>query len=769
MAQRRLPRHHQNSNNRSVASSELLRAICTVVLACALFAGVTAIALASAHASTGTSPAAAATATLSKTGTDERTGTTATGGGPAVGARPGDVVDWTLSYANASGRDATATITDPVTAGQQYLPGTLRTPPTLTGSFDTASSTLTVTGSVPANTTSASSGPFSTVATATLATTGGDGFSIEGFGANLYTVFHHTDDLRGSVYCATLASGAACPGWPGNTAVASVVAGTRLQPADGTAVVPRWTSSAQNGSFISGHKLYWPVGAISPDTATGQYPVGIQCVDLVTIASCGVTQLAEVPSPPPTVRTPPGKVEIPYITGTGIPASDGHYYYFDGNGDVVCFDPAGAALCGTHNITGGHATNNATQTGTFGDDLYATYLDATDGNEYLSCYDTATSSLCAATLPVQTGAAVAGSNTVSQVLPVLSATGQLLGGCSVVHSICIGTDGTQIADPWATSFTGNGTGVVVGTRYYTIYNQSTVGCYDFALPLVNDTVAPCNGFDPPGDERGYTVRALVNLPGCMAADGDAGEIVVFAAASGGPCEVAVQQSVPVTPTSAYCDGRSGHVAGWGSVTLAGLAGSEYASATVTVADAAGDPVLTRTVPGGAPLDVSLSALSATQYPSLTARVALSGITDTSAVQHAAVVLSWTGDPIQVCFKTVLSAPSCSAGPATVDNLAAALTTVNGITEDVSSGRVRFVVSPDPAACPTTSSPTFGASATMTSNPPPHPVAPAAGSGSRQGQLALTGFGTRLALLVAGVLVVAGVLLLGAARRRIRRS
>src|SRR5581483_1474896 len=79
----------------------------------------------------------------------------------------------------------------------------------------------------------------------------------------------------------------------------------------------------------------------------------------------------------------------------------------------------------------------------------------------------------------------------------------------------------------------------------------------------------------------YTVRALANLPGCLAADGDAAQIVVFDETNGGACTAASAQTPSVDLSSYYCDGQA-HAQSWGHLTLNGLNGSEYGGATLTL-------------------------------------------------------------------------------------------------------------------------------------------------------------------------------------------
>ena len=144
-------------------------------------------------AQTGTAqPATAAVtpvSTFTKSATDLTNGNGAVAGGPAGTAQPGDQIQWVLGYGNNTGRDVTVNVTDPITAGQSYVAGSLQTPPNLTGSV--AGGIVSASGSVLTGTTSARSPAFTT-ANVNFTTPGGDGWSVEGFGGNVYTVFHDT-------------------------------------------------------------------------------------------------------------------------------------------------------------------------------------------------------------------------------------------------------------------------------------------------------------------------------------------------------------------------------------------------------------------------------------------------------------------------------------------------------------------------------------------------------------------------------------------------
>ncbi|WP_157578791.1 DUF11 domain-containing protein [Rudaea cellulosilytica] len=643
---------------------------------------------------------------------DSRTSTTGT-------AVPGDTIQWVVNYSNNTGSNATVNITDLITNGQIYVPGSLKVPPSLSMQYTTNSGGTWTTGTPPAGVngvgalttgsnrvagvnsgTSALAPPF-LASTLTFNTPGGDGYSVEGFGNNIYTVFHHNNSAT-VVFCATLGN-TVCPGWPAYSTYVSPVAGTPL----GTGGAGQSTTSGVNGSFIYNGKLYWPVHMSA--AVGGVYPVGLQCLNLTSLVSCGFIQLD-------TVALGSGALGI---AGDGIQAANGRYYYADINGSLVCFDPtvgANGASCGVVNAGTGAETATSysgyfAEFGTYGNYVYFTY--SWNNNNYLFGYNISGATPTIATAQY-TGPVQSGPNP-SEVFPVVSSTGTVLGACAVYNSVCFSTSNTPIANPWSAtqygfgpgSF-GFGTGVLIGTKYYTTYGSVTTLCYDFALRVGTGLVPECGTSGPgiasptrgPADLRSYTVRPLANLPGCMADNGDGAQIVVFNASTGGPCVSASTTVTKTTPTSFYCDGGT-HVSNWDKLTLVGLTGSEYASTTVTLYDINGNPVpgFVNVVMSGTTLDISSLAVSG-NYTSLGASVTLTGVTNTAAVNAASAALSWTGDPMQMCYQTVVPPVSCLT-TAPVNDVASVVTTAGSLTDGpggTSSGSTSFTAAPTAAQC-----------------------------------------------------------------------
>lgn len=675
-------------------------AACIAVLAALIFAGA---------AVAGTTTAS----TLTKAGTDGATHSTATGTETIGTAGPGDTLDWVLQYTNSTGSPASVDLTDPIGANQEYVAGSLQTPPTLAPQYS-ADGTSGWTagappagaggvggkGTVPAGTTTAQSPAFKT-STVTFNTPGGDGYTVEGFGSNVYTVFHHTGGSHNpttAVFCATL-TGAVCEGWPALSTYVNPTAGTPI----GTGGPGQYTTASENGSFIVGGKLYWSVE--STVASGGTYALGVQCLDLTTRLSCGF-------APVGTTIWPPIQEQFGMISADGIAASDGNYYLFVPSGEMICFNPTAFATCGSTPITAGveagwEGKGNLGNVMTDGPYVYVTYADAA-ANAYMSCYNVETHSLCAGAYPIKLGPSKE-PGLAPFLAPVLSPTGALQGACGIGTLQCYSLTGTPLVNPYGATEkmglqnqNGFGSGVIYGSRFYAGDGTQPVHvqCWDFSQWSGAGEAPKCAGFSPPADESNYTVRALANLPGCLAADGDAGVINIFNAQTGAPCTTATQK-VQLTPNQYYCDGQPGHARSWGAVSLPNLTGGEFAGATVTLYGADGKPVPGWSdVPmaaGSTSLDISSLPVSG-NTSTLTAEVNLAAVSDTAAVELAVVQESWRGDGIQVCFKTKAGPQKCSVAQALPNEGNAVTIGANGVSDAPagdSTGRATFLMAPNP--------------------------------------------------------------------------
>jgi uncharacterized repeat protein (TIGR01451 family) len=650
--------------------------------------------------------------TLTKVGTDAATHSTATGTETTGTAAPGDTINWVMRYTNNTGSNAGVNLTDPIGADQTYVPGSLRLPPSLSpqytasggawagGAPPAGATGIGGTGTVPAGTTTAQSPPF-TLSTVTFNTPGGDGYTVEGLGGNIYTVFHHTGGAHNpttAVFCATLAN-AVCEGWPGYSTYVNPTSGTPL----GTGGPGPYTTAGENGSFIVNGRLFWPVE--STEEVAGSYALGMQCLDLTTRQSCGFLELDTTTMAPPVGQ-------FGQISTDGIEASDGNYYAFDQNGNLYCINTTTFSSCGGTNITGGvkagwiGGSNGNIMT--VGPRVFVTYEDAT-ATARMSCYDVETHALCGPGFPNVLGASKE-PGTPPFIAPVLSKTGALEGVCAIGTQRCYSPSGAALAvNPYGAiekmgieRQNGYGSGLIRGAKFYS--GDGTVPvhvqCYDFAQWSGTGEVPKCAGFSPPANEQNYTVRALANLPGCLAADGDAGVISVFNAETGAPCTTA-SQKVTLSPDQYYCDGGTGHATSWGAISLTGLAGGEYSGATVTLYGADGKaPPGWSNVPipaGSTSLDISSLPVTG-NTAKLTAEVNVAGVTDPAAVERSRVEESWRGDAIQVCFKTTVGPQKCSTAQAIPNEANVVTIGANGVADAPggdSSGRTTFLMEPNP--------------------------------------------------------------------------
>jgi uncharacterized repeat protein (TIGR01451 family) len=144
----------------------------------------------------------------------------------------------------------------------------------------------------------------------------------------------------------------------------------------------------------------------------------------------------------------------------------------------------------------------------------------------------------------------------------------------------------------------------------------------------------------------------------------------------------------VSPADYYCGSGQAGITSWGVVSLGGAPASSYTSLTVSLRDTNGDPIsgfTDVTVPAGQSLDIS--ALPTTQLTSrISAAVIVNGVT--AEISGAQLSISWSGEPIQMCFQTVAPpVPVCSSTASVVSNSATAVTeaTSNGGESDAPGG------------------------------------------------------------------------------------
>ncbi|MGO4595716.1 hypothetical protein AB4Z18_18025 [Leifsonia sp. 2TAF2] len=650
--------------------------------------------------------------TIYKTATNTRTGSVAAssdapGGAKTGTARPGDKLKWVTNYQNNTTANASVNLKDVLTTAGTYVPGSLQLPPnqnaagTFSPAYSTNGGTSWATGTPPSNAngvgftgtvvpqgTQQLSVNVPSPVSQTLSNAGGDGYNavVSADGLRVYAVFHHQAISPGAggqpIYCAVILTGAVCPGWPATNVYAQVSAGVPIN----SGVDPLVQTSYQNGTFIANNKLFYGY-----QRTVAPYSVGIGCIDLGTLTTCAPTEY----------RTATGTGYGGSLAGTGLPATNGKYYFLDQAGFYDCFDAAAIASCGSVNSGYPAASNDGRNqiTGTYGNYVFGV-IDAA-GKIALTCFNAATSQLCAGFVsPAIGGSPSWGPHSI--LVPVLTGT-SVSGVCSLpapgYAAQCFNLVGTSIANPYPVNFGAASAGLAgdaytIGTKVYLPYANDGVGCFDFSSNL------PCAGFTRPSNVKNYTVRsASAFAPNCLVADGDGHQIAFFNAITGGGCVgVSGPTTMTVTPVTSYCGSGSAGFTGWGALSIPGLVPGTYTNSTVTLRDQ-NNNVITGfngvTLAAGGTL--SLAAIPTT-VTSITATVVVNGVNDPSGVTSGQVAITWSGLPPEMCFQTTAPPVACDAvAPVTLSNTANAVTT-SAAGSDAPGGNTtgvtRFTVSPD---------------------------------------------------------------------------
>ena len=660
-----------------------------------------------------------------KTGTDLTNGSTASSsaapGGATTGtANPGDTIKWAVDYQNNTSGNASVDVKDPLTNAGTYVPGSLQLPPSAdpTHPFSSQFSTdggatwqlgtppagatgVGMVGTFPPQTQQQSVNPTAPMPV-NLTNSAGDGYDAISSPDNslVYAVFHHNNTSQ-NVFCATV-SGALCPGWP----VGSNTTATYVSPVSGTPIgtgANGMTTADENGTFIVDGRLYWEVQQTT--TVAGVYPVGVMCLDLATLTSCGFTQLDTVISAP--YAGPVGGI-YGRIGGTGIPASNGNYYFSDASGNLLCFSPASGA-CGVTQLTPTTSTSGGGYAVTYGDYVFTAVAPATNSAYNVNCFNVVTNSACPGspfgTVPVYDPFFP---NRITPFVPVINATGNVTGICSFGTTnttvSCWDLTGVAIANPYPTGAANTyGDVFVQGPRSYLAVNSgNSVGCFDFSLPLVGGKVQPCAGFTTVANSGLYAVRPMTGDSTCLLADGDGRKIVSFDALTGAACSSSTTV-MTVSPAQYYCDSGAAGFQSWNQLAIVGAPAGSYTAATVSLTDSNGDPVAGFTnvtlTPGQSLNLMSIPKTAPTD--SLSATVVFRSAT--SAITSAQVSISWVGNTPQMCFQTVVPPVACGQS-AVVSNAAVAVTdaTATGGGTDAPGGNptgaAQFTVTPSAAQC-----------------------------------------------------------------------
>ncbi|KIQ66265.1 hypothetical protein TR51_00920 [Kitasatospora griseola] len=678
--------------------------------------------------------------TLSKTGTDLATGSTTQTG-------HGDTVRWVVSATNPDGAPVDATITDVIQGGpgsspqsQTYVPGSLQAPPGFTKQWSTdngASFSGTDQG-VATNVVQARNPELASPATGLVVSipppftpintaTGGDGFTPILYTATIngvqtpevWNIYHHGFANPASVVCTDLLTNGPCPTpagapatWP--QALNSSVPGATTGDLGST----RTPTYVQIGS-----KLYY--AAISRDTLG---LIGVGCIDLQAQASCGFTAL----------QTGSG-----LVVGGVVQAPNQNLYAVSGTGEILCYDAAANAPCGTFDIG---LPPNEGQTAFSGD--YAGIMRTIEGKIYvtdntlapaptvMSCFDPSTNTACtgwATPKTVVTPTTADEPARADNVFEMYDAAGTVTGVCTIVGGfyqqvtppvgtvVCFDLAGNPIAAPPGLT-TLVSTNVAPGEANFQvpltitapnghletefplwIYRgitptlNSTSYCYDWT------TQSPCaqygtNGIvdGPPNVNGGNTSPYGYAYDGqCKYSLGDTGYLFSLDPVTGAsPCQKTRAQAV-LNPAAFYCDGATGHVRSYGAVSLLGIDPStvDFTQSSVTVLAADGSTV------GTFPFDPATETADISSVPiadspiQVVANITLIGGGSFPPGSNPQMQVTFVGDAPQICFETTV-ATDCSV--TAVSNQATAVT--NGQTP-VASNTVTLQVNPGPDCAP----------------------------------------------------------------------
>ncbi|NUT46856.1 MAG: hypothetical protein HOV94_05970 [Saccharothrix sp.] len=612
-------------------------------------------------------PAPTATSTLTKSVT-----------GVSAPADHGATATWVVGYDNNGTGVGSATITDTVGPGQAYAAGSLHVPPGWTPSWSTDGSTFQTTepasGVVavrarnddarPGGT--ALSGLLTPPVQASATATGGDGFTpllhrTPTGALQAWNIYHHAAPTTPKVVCSDLGSGQPCAGgpWPKalNTTPGPLGAGTTGDI--GSPMAQQYFRDPAAPAQV----LYAGVTATS---------VGVGCLDLAAAANCGYWPLLATGGSPSSVNSLAGFVEV-----------GGNLYGVASTGAVVCWTVATRAACpaqpyapivppsgdqpaspyfyGAMTVVAGKVFTSSSRPG--------------GGTQpALGCFDPATAAACAGwASPRPLGPA---GNYTYNAYTAYSASGAQVGACSTTTgspdvTTCYARDGSALPAPSAVA--GLPAGVIAFNPevitdpnghvrgYLAVWGGPYAGaavCHDWTTgsacagvpnPITHPTV---NG----GNTRDYGYTYDVPT-GCMIGLGDAGVLFSMDPLTGAsPC-VRSGGQVSLTPGDFYCDGAAGHVQGYGAARLVGVTPGnvDFGASRVTVVDQDGATVA---IPGFAPDGtVDLSGVSPTAHPtiSVTTTLVLTSGADFGGGNEPRLVVDFTGDPPQVCFRAAIAA------------------------------------------------------------------------------------------------------------------
>ncbi|MFF2543123.1 hypothetical protein ACFVUY_11235 [Kitasatospora sp. NPDC058063] len=677
--------------------------------------------------------------TLAKTGTDLATGST-------TRTAHGDTVRWVVSATNPDGAPVSTTVTDKIQGGpgstpqtQSYVPGSLQVPPGFNKQWSTDGGTTfsgtdqgAATNAVQATNpmlASPATGqvvqippPFTPINTAT----GGDGFTpilytatINGVPTpEIWNIYHHGFSNTASVVCTDQLTNGPCPTpggapatWP--QALNSSVAGATTGDL-GSTRTPTYV--------LLGSKLYY--AAISRTTLG---VIGVGCIDLQAQSSCGFTAL----------QTGTG-----LVVGGVVQAPNQLIYAVSGTGEILCYDPVANASCGTFGIG---LPPNEGQVAFSGD--YAGIMRVVDGKIYvtdntlaplptvMSCFDPSTNAACTGwatpkTVVTPVGGAPARADNVFE---MYDPAGTVTGVCTAVGGVyqevnppvgtvvCFDLTGNPVAAPPGLQ-TLLSTNVAPGEANFQVpltitapnghlETEFPLWIYQGTTPTLNsteycydwNTQAPCTQYGtngvvngPPNVNGGNTSPYGFAYDGqCKYSLGDTGYLFSIDPVTGAsPCLKTKAQGT-INPSAYYCDGATGHIRSYGTVSLLGIDPTtvDFAHSSVTVLAADGTTI------GTFPFDPATGTADISSVPTadspiqVIANLTLINGSSFTPDNHPRMQVTFVGDAPQICFETTV-ATDCSV--TAVSNQASAVT--NG-QPPVTSNTVTLQVTPGAQCTP----------------------------------------------------------------------
>jgi uncharacterized repeat protein (TIGR01451 family) len=615
-------------------------------------------------AQVGAQPAAAVSKTAFDTATNSATATAS-----------GNTVRYVISVMPTNGAPSAIVVSDAIPSGTQYIAGSLKTPPSTVGKWSTDSGANYVSsepGTASAVTNVRIEGASAIAQNGTVApvplppagsisggSTGGDGWRVIPYNGKVYTVYHHWKNRP--LYCADVATGAPCSGYPANIPATSGGAFTNAS-ADGYFVTagqfPEYVNRATGQLYV-----------FAKNIATQKMVV--VCANLNTQQSCGSYEFSSAPDVPAgDFFGMDGGVNGTQIYALTAATNQPTYACYDASSNAAC---AGTAADGTFAAGtgfpvaaggGDYSTGQAIQIGT----RFYGYV-GTGSDRRINCFDMATNAQCGGNFPLN-------SSTLGPLFPTANASGAADGFCvawdAAVNTTCYTLAGAaqtkaNLSTALSTrkpEYTGGG-GYAYGTAL--LYNGKTYWISDSTTPSQKfcwdwSTDALCAGFNTTlsassggAGDRFYEMTSDPDRPNCLWGLGDAGQIRSFDARDGSSCGGKTTVQVPASPAVSYCDGKA-HTINWNQVQLFGLtSGTDFTSATLTIKDSLGNAVtgFNGITVSAFPVDISAIPYSGNNT-SLTIFVELAGIPNPVPAAYSAnpppyLTTNWSGDSSQMCF------------------------------------------------------------------------------------------------------------------------